>query len=151
MNIVEEKILKFTAQIDNKIDDFITVTVNRELAERNIRVNAKKIAEAVEKQIPQKVRYLQPSTVDTVMGGLKANKSAPEVDWTKVPIDTPVLVSNDKKIWVRRHFATPALKNDDSFTVRTFADGKTEWSSTAMREEELESCERWRYAKLAEV
>lgn len=76
MNIVEEKILKFTAQIDNKIDDFITVTVNRELAERNTRVNAKKIAEAVEKQIPQKVRYLQPSTVDTVMGGLKANKSA---------------------------------------------------------------------------
>lgn len=74
----------------------------------------------------------------------------PEVDWSKVPIDTPVLVSDDKKIWVRRHFATPALKNDDPFTVRTFVDGKTEWSSTAMREEELESCERWRYAKLAE-
>lgn len=73
----------------------------------------------------------------------------PEVDWSKVPIDTPVLVSDDKKIWVRRHFATPALKNDDPFTVRTFVDGKTEWSSTAMREEELESCERWRYAKLA--
>ncbi len=75
----------------------------------------------------------------------------PEVDWSKVPIDTPVLVSDDKKIWVRRHFATPALKNDDPFTVRTFVDGKTEWSSTDMREEELESCERWRYAKLAEV
>lgn len=74
----------------------------------------------------------------------------PEIDWSKVPIDTPVLVSDDKKIWVRRHFATPALKNDDPFTVRTFVDGKTEWSSTAMREEELESCERWRYAKLAE-
>lgn len=73
-----------------------------------------------------------------------------EVDWSKVPIDTPVLVSDDKKIWVRRHFATPALKNDDPFTVRTFVDGKTEWSSTDMREEELESCERWRYAKLAE-
>lgn len=43
MNIVEEKILKFTAQIDNEIDDFITVTVNRELAERNTKVNAKKI------------------------------------------------------------------------------------------------------------
>lgn len=74
--MLEEKILKFTAQINNKIDDFITVTVNRELNERNIKVNAKKIAEAVEKQIPQKVRCLQPLTVDTVVGGLKANKSA---------------------------------------------------------------------------
>lgn len=91
-----------------------------------------------------------PCTLSSVRW-LFAEYTEPEVDWTKVPIDTPVLVSNDKKIWVRRHFATPALKNDDSFTVRTFADGKTEWSSTAMREEELESCERWRYAKLAEV
>lgn len=74
--MLEEKILKFTAQINNKIDDFITVTVNRELAERNIKVNTKKIAEAVEKQIPQKVRYLHPLTIDTVVGGLKVNKSA---------------------------------------------------------------------------
>ena len=58
--MLEEKILKATAQINNEIDDFITVTVNRELTERNIKVNTKKIAEAVEKQIPQKVRYLQP-------------------------------------------------------------------------------------------
>ena len=86
-----------------------------------------------------------------MMEWLVSEYKEPEVDWSKVAVDTPVLVSNDKKIWVRRHFATPALKNDDSFTVRTFADGKTEWSSTAMREEELESCERWRYAKLAEV
>lgn len=69
----------------------------------------------------------------------------PEVDWSKIPLDTPVLVSDDKKTWVRRHFATPALKNDDYFTVRTFVDGKTEWSS-----EERDFCERWRYAKLAE-
>lgn len=31
--MLKEKILKFTAQIDNEIDDFITVTVNRELTE----------------------------------------------------------------------------------------------------------------------
>lgn len=74
--MLEEKILKVTVQIDNEIDDFITVTVNRELAERNIKVNTKKIAEAVEKQIPQKVRCLQPLTIDTVVGGLKVNKSA---------------------------------------------------------------------------
>lgn len=35
-----------------------------------------RITEAVEKQIPQKVRYLQPLTIDTVVGGLKANKPA---------------------------------------------------------------------------
>ncbi len=33
-----------------------------------------RIAEAVEKQIPQKARYLQPLTVDTVVGGLKFKK-----------------------------------------------------------------------------
>lgn len=94
-----------------------------------------------------KIKWLYQEHEDLVI----LNDVEPEVDWSKVPIDTPVLVSDDKKIWVRRHFATPALKNDDPFTVRTFVDGKTEWSSTAMREEELESCECWRYAKLAEV
>lgn len=69
----------------------------------------------------------------------------PEIDWSKVPIDTPILVSNDKNIWVRRHFATPSLPKDN-YTVRTFVDGKTSWSS-----EERDFCERWRYAKLAEV
>ncbi len=80
------------------------------------------------------------------MKWLVSEYKEPEVDWSKVAIDTPVLVSNDKNTWVRRHFATPALKNDDCFTVRTFAGGKTEWSS-----EERDFCERWRYAKLAEV
>lgn len=31
--MLKEKILEYTAQIDNEIDDFITVTVNRELTE----------------------------------------------------------------------------------------------------------------------
>ena len=34
------------------------------------------VCSAVEMQIPQKVRYLQPLNIDTVVGGLKANKSA---------------------------------------------------------------------------
>ena len=54
--MLKKKILEYTAQIDNESDDFITVTVNRELTERNTKVNVKKIAEAVEKQIPQKVK-----------------------------------------------------------------------------------------------
>lgn len=53
--MLKEKILEYTAQIDNEIDDFITVTVNRELTERNVKVNVKEIAGAVEKQIPQKL------------------------------------------------------------------------------------------------
>ncbi len=72
--MLKETILECTVQIDNEIDDFITVTVNRELTERNIKVNVKEIAGAVEKQIPQKVRYLHPLTVDTVVGGLKVKK-----------------------------------------------------------------------------
>lgn len=52
--MLKKKILEYTAQIDNKIDDFITVTVNRELTERNVKVNAKEIAEAVDKQIAVK-------------------------------------------------------------------------------------------------
>lgn len=29
----------------------------------------------------------------------------PEVDWSEVPIDTPVLVSDDKQTWRHGHFA----------------------------------------------
>lgn len=92
--MLEEKILKFTAQIDNKIDDFITVAVNRELTERNIKVNAKKIAEAVEKQTPQKVRHLHPLTVDTVVGGLKFKKGTSII--TECPSCRTWIRKNDK-------------------------------------------------------
>lgn len=49
----------------------------------------------------------------------------PEVDWSKVPIDTPVLVMNRKEnIWCNRHFA---YYQNGKFYV--FANGATSWSS----------------------
>lgn len=92
--MLKEKILEYTAQIDNEIDDFITVTVNRELTERNVKVNVKEIAGAVEKQIPQKVRYLHPLTIDTVVGGLKVNRPANII--TECPSCRTRVRKNDK-------------------------------------------------------
>lgn len=64
----------------------------------------------------------------------------PQVDWSKVAVDTPILVrdSNNGK-WVKRHFAK--YQNEE---VYAFADGGTSWS-------EGKHCTRWNYAKLAEL
>lgn len=44
---------------------------------------------------------------------------APQIDWSKVPVDTPVIIPNNKK----RHFC----KYEDN-KVFIFADGVTSWS-----------------------
>lgn len=62
----------------------------------------------------------------------------PPVDWSKVAVDTPILVSRDNEKWYKRHFAE--CKNG---TVYAWNDGRTSWS------EEQNICE-WEYAKLAE-
>lgn len=65
----------------------------------------------------------------------------PGVDWSKVPVDTPVLVkvySNGN--WVRRYFA-----KYQNGCVYTFGNGTTSWSSNN------EGTTSWNYAKLAEV
>ena len=61
------------------------------------------------------------------------------VDWSKVKIDTPILVRNDGCVWVRRYFAE--YKNGK---VRTYYDGATSWSSGGRMDS-------WANAKLAEV
>lgn len=64
----------------------------------------------------------------------------PEVDWSKVAVDTPILVRDDEcKNWLKRYFA----KYEDG-KLYAFNDGKTSWSSNG---EFL----NWEYAKLAEV
>lgn len=63
-----------------------------------------------------------------------------EVDWTKVPIDTPVLVSNDGKKWSRRHFSR--VVNGIPYT---WMYGGTSW--TTHHDNEI----TYRYIKLAEV
>lgn len=66
----------------------------------------------------------------------------PEVDWTKVSVDTPVLVRNSTGMnWERRHFA----KNNDG-KVYAWNDGLTSFTSNSK-----DRVTQWTYAKLAEV
>lgn len=63
------------------------------------------------------------------------------VNWQKVAVDTPILVSNDNKEWIKRYFA----KYEDG-NVYGWLNGKTSWTAIC----EL-SIGHWNYAKLAEV
>lgn len=64
----------------------------------------------------------------------------PEIDWTKVPIDTPVLVSDDGVNWERRYF----VRRTAEAMFYVYSNGATSWST--------DSCVTWyRHAKLAEV
>nr|DAX12847.1 MAG TPA: hypothetical protein [Caudoviricetes sp.] len=64
----------------------------------------------------------------------------PGIDWSKVAIDTPVLVSNDGEEWERRYFSRVNCYG----TVFVFVRGTTSWSSDG--HEAL-----YQYVKLAEV
>lgn len=64
-----------------------------------------------------------------------------EVDWSKVPIDTKVLVSDDNGNWVRSYFAGYDRKNK---VIYIFPLGATSWTNEDMGRI------GWRYAKLAE-
>ena len=63
------------------------------------------------------------------------------VDWSKVKVDTPILVSLDDKLWLCRYFA--GFKNG---IVYTWSGGATSWS--VRRREHKDA---WGFAKLAEV
>lgn len=55
-----------------------------------------------------------------------------EVDWSKVPMDTMVLVSSNKKYWHKRYFAGVSCKTN---RPQVFANGATSWSVGS-----IESC-----------
>ena len=64
----------------------------------------------------------------------------PSIDWSKIPVDTPILVKNNHDDeWLRRHFA----KFEDG-VVYAWDDGKTSWSLSSLGKVD------WKYAKLAE-
>lgn len=63
------------------------------------------------------------------------------IDWSKVKIDTPILVSLDGETWLCRYFA--AFKNG---IIYTWSSGATSWS---VRKREYQDA--WSFAKLAEV
>ena len=61
-----------------------------------------------------------------------------EIDWSKVEVDTPLLVRKYKNgEWSKRYFA----KYEDG-KVYTWCNGRTSWNETSMY--------AWKYAKLAE-
>ena len=65
-------------------------------------------------------------------------KEEPETDWSKVKVDTPILVRQGKNgEWHKRHFAK--YKNGN---VYAWSDGQTSWTAYDMMV--------WKYAKLAE-
>ena len=62
-----------------------------------------------------------------------------KIDWSKIPVDTPVIVSNNKWVWDRRYFAGV----NEYGTPLTFADGRTSWS-----DDDKYFCEIHNYIKL---
>lgn len=78
---------------------------------------------------------------DEALNWLFSEYKEPEVDWSKVEVDTPILVrNNEDKEWVNRYFAK-------------FADGKVyAWVSgaTSWTVDDEYDVTFWKYAKLAE-
>lgn len=64
-------------------------------------------------------------------------KKVYDIDWSKVEVDTKILVSNDDKRWYHAHFAM--FEND---TIYTFSDGTTSFTNG------YNPYEPWQYAKL---
>lgn len=64
------------------------------------------------------------------------------VNWSEVPVDTPILVSGDGKYWYNRYFAS-----FDGVNVMAWEYGATSWSVEDAENEVF----KWNYAKLAEV
>ena len=62
----------------------------------------------------------------------------PQIDWSKVPVDTPVIVSNGGGFFKNRHFAGFNAKNDRCFA--TFAEGRTSFTANGALEHWLK-CE----------
>ena len=63
----------------------------------------------------------------------------PETDWSKVEVDTPILVRDfEGSDWFRRHFA-----KYENGTVYAWDNGQTSWTKTYIMT-------AWKYAKLAE-
>ena len=63
----------------------------------------------------------------------------PEVDWSKVEVDTPILVKEyEESKWTKRYFA----KYEDG-VIYTWDGGSTSWTSKG-------NVTEWKYAKLAE-
>lgn len=68
-------------------------------------------------------------------------ETEPEVDWSKVAVDTPILVKDsiEENVWCKRHFAD--YKNGK---VQAWDNGRTSFTAGGIKSS-------WYYAKLVEV
>lgn len=74
----------------------------------------------------------------------KEEKEEPEVDWSKVKVDTPILVREyEDEEWNKRYFA-----KFEYGVVWSFCDGRTSWS--ARKNNIRNDTISWKCAKLAE-
>lgn len=64
----------------------------------------------------------------------------PKVDWSKVPVDTPILVSNSGETWFPRYFA-----KYENGIVYVWSGGATSWSADNPNDFSI-----WPFGKLAE-
>lgn len=74
---------------------------------------------------------------DCELDRLKRVQNETEIDWSKVVIDTPILVSNDGNKWLNRYFAKYT-----GGKVYAFANGSTSWSfdKKRLQNNRLEVC-----------
>ena len=68
-----------------------------------------------------------------------------DVDWSKVPVDTKILVSEDGKDWYRRHF----VKYENGI-IYAFPDGLSSFTARYKPECGYRRVCAWKYAKLYE-
>ena len=73
---------------------------------------------------------------------LEEEYEEPETDWSKVAVDTPILVRNgDNEEWNKRYFAHYENRN-----IYAWINGRTSWASI-----DDDDVYPWKYAKLAEM
>ena len=79
--------------------------------------------------------------LDKIKDWCESEYKEPEVDWSKVPVDTPILVKDDEyDKWINRYFA---YYRDGK--VFAYDCGATSWSV----DNSFTDTNRWEYAKLA--
>lgn len=73
---------------------------------------------------------------------IKIDEHINVIDWSKVAVDTPILVKSDDECWYNRHFA----KYEDG-RIYAWRDGMTSWSLKSA--DDNIAFIYWQYAKLA--
>ena len=87
-----------------------------------------------------KTSWTTEGMVDWKYAKLAEDEKEPEIDWSKVEVDTPILVRDDGVKWVKRHFA-----KYENGSVYAWKDSHTSW--TSLHNDDVTF---WSYAKLAE-